>query len=250
MKYKALMCDYDGTLAVSSSNAVPTEVIRDSINKASKKLHVGIATGRPLHDISHIFSHLQLSGPSIVNDGARIVDVNTGKILREQCLNIQDVQAICTFFKQNGIPGAIMDGEEEITDFQFYNPKRPFNIFSSGLDKEKLDLLEKFLKTIPTIVFHQYISWENRKFGWIISHPHATKQYGILEVAQILKISTQEIIGIGDGYNDFPLLMACGLKIAMGNAIEDLKEIADYVAPTVEEDGVAHVIEKFILQNQ
>ncbi|HXS15232.1 MAG TPA: HAD hydrolase family protein, partial [Candidatus Saccharimonadales bacterium] len=60
-------------------------------------------------------------------------------------------------------------------------------------------------------------------------------------------ISTEEIIGIGDGHNDFPLLMACGLKVAMGNAVDDLKAIADYIAPSVDEDGVADVIEKFIL---
>ena len=52
---------------------------------------------------------------------------------------------------------------------------------------------------------------------------------------------------MGDGYNDFPLLMACGLKIAMGNAVPELKAIADFIAPSVEEDGVATVIEKFIL---
>ena len=45
-----------------------------------------------------------------------------------------------------------------------------------------------------------------------------------------------------------PLLMACGLKIAMGNAYEELKSIADYVAPPIEEDGVADAIEKFILK--
>lgn len=44
-----------------------------------------------------------------------------------------------------------------------------------------------------------------------------------------------------------PLLMACGLRVAMGNAVEDLKAIADYIAPPVENDGVADVIEKFIL---
>lgn len=41
--------------------------------------------------------------------------------------------------------------------------------------------------------------------------------------------------------------MACGLKVAMGNAVKELKEIADFIAPTVEQDGLATVIEKFIL---
>ena len=63
----------------------------------------------------------------------------------------------------------------------------------------------------------------------------------------MLNIKTDEIIGIGDGYNDFPLLMACGLKVAMGNAVEELKAIADYIAPSVEEDGVVDVINKFVV---
>ncbi len=60
-------------------------------------------------------------------------------------------------------------------------------------------------------------------------------------------ILRNEIIGVGDSYNDFPLLMACGLKVAMGNAAPELKEIADYIAPTVEEDGVVDVIKRFVL---
>jgi len=81
-----------------------------------------------------------------------------------------------------------------------------------------------------------------------VTHAEATKMHGILEVAKLLNIDTKEIIGVGDGYNDFPLLMACGLKVAMGNAVDDLKAIADYVAPTVDEDGLADVIEKYVLR--
>ena len=90
-------------------------------------------------------------------------------------------------------------------------------------------------------------SWTPGKIDVIVSHPKSTKQHGIFEVAKILNIETHDIIGVGDGYNDFPLLMACGLKVAMGNAVEDLKAIADYIAPSVEDDGVADVIEKFVI---
>ena len=47
-----------------------------------------------------------------------------------------------------------------------------------------------------------------------------------------------------------PLLMACGLKVAMGNGVPELKEIADYVAPSVDEDGISDVIEKFVLRTE
>ena len=68
-----------------------------------------------------------------------------------------------------------------------------------------------------------------------------------LSVSKLLNIKTKHISGVGDSNNDFPLLLACGLKVAMGNANSDLKQIADFVAPSVEEDGVATVIERFIL---
>ena len=77
------------------------------------------------------------------------------------------------------------------------------------------------------------------------SHSNATKQHAVFELANILGISNDEIIGIGDGYNDFPLLMGSGLKVAMGNAVSELKEIADYIAPTVDDDGLADVISKY-----
>jgi hypothetical protein len=49
------------------------------------------------------------------------------------------------------------------------------------------------------------------------------------------------------GYNDFSMMMACRLKVAMGNAVPELKEIAHYIAPSVDNDGVADVIERFVL---
>lgn len=55
------------------------------------------------------------------------------------------------------------------------------------------------------------------------------------------------MIGVGDGYNDYPMLEACGLKVAMGNAVDELKVIADIVAPSIEQDGLAKVIEDYYL---
>ena len=52
---------------------------------------------------------------------------------------------------------------------------------------------------------------------------------------------------VGDSYNDLPLLNVCGLRIAMGDAPEELKAIAHYVAPSAEEDGLAVAIEEYLL---
>ena len=75
----------------------------------------------------------------------------------------------------------------------------------------------------------------------------ATKATAVVRYADLNGISPSEVIAAGDSFNDLPLLQACGLKIAMGNAAPELKAIADYVAPTAEEDGLAVAIEEFIL---
>ena len=55
------------------------------------------------------------------------------------------------------------------------------------------------------------------------------------------------MIAAGDSYNDLPMLKACGLRIVMGNAPDALKAIADYVAPSVDDDGLATAIEDFVM---
>ncbi|MCI0439830.1 MAG: HAD hydrolase family protein, partial [Chloroflexi bacterium] len=60
-------------------------------------------------------------------------------------------------------------------------------------------------------------------------------------------IDTRQMIVAGDSYNDLPLLKAAGLRVVMGDAPDELKALADYVAPSVDDDGLAVAIEEFVL---
>jgi hydroxymethylpyrimidine pyrophosphatase-like HAD family hydrolase len=66
-------------------------------------------------------------------------------------------------------------------------------------------------------------------------------------VVDYLGIDLSETITVGDSYNDIGIFKVAGTKVAMGHAPESLKALADWIAPPVEEDGVATTIEKFIL---
>ncbi|HHX55014.1 MAG TPA: HAD-IIB family hydrolase, partial [Clostridiales bacterium] len=72
------------------------------------------------------------------------------------------------------------------------------------------------------------------------------KGVGLSLIAQHLGIRQEEIIAVGDAGNDIAMIKYAGLGVAMGNATDDVKEIADYITLTNEEDGVAHLIEKFM----
>lgn len=252
-KFKALIIDCDGTLIESKMDALPTIEVANAVRKAAKVLHVGLATQRPLFYTHPLLEYLQLSGPSIISGGAQIIDSKSKKILHEELIDKKDllkaIEIIKEFKKKHNFKFYIQDntGRKDKERANDYIPQKPIEAAAYSLESEVADKLKDQLSTIPNLSLHKVISWEDGKYGVVITHALATKQYGIFEVAKILGIDTHEIIGIGDGYNDFPLLMACGLKVAMGNAVDDLKAIADYIAPSVEEDGVADVINKFIL---
>lgn len=79
---------------------------------------------------------------------------------------------------------------------------------------------------------------------------NSSKRSGIEKLSRELKIKPKEIICIGDSGNDKQMIEYAGLGVAMGNAFPEIKEIADYVTYTNEENGVAHVIDKFILNDR
>lgn len=246
-QYKALMLDVDGTLMQNQKDGLPSARVREAIQKAKNSIHVGVATGRPLHQVRYLLDYLSLTGPCIINGGIQVYDATSKKIVRQQVIDPLDIPSVVSIAQEMSVPLLLAKEEQDEAYYVGHPLTDVFGLFSNAIDEALADRFIDRLKDIPTITAHKTSSWEPNSVHVGINHPLATKQHGILETAQILGIETEDIIGVGDHYNDFPLLMACGLKIAMGNAVEDLKAIADYVAPTVDDDGVAHVIEKFIL---
>lgn len=82
----------------------------------------------------------------------------------------------------------------------------------------------------------------------MVMNEEATKINGILKIADEFNISKDEIIAFGDDINDKGMLLNCGLSVAMGNAIENIKGITDYICDVNDKDGVARWVEKNILE--
>ncbi len=250
-KYKALMLDVDGTTIKNDADAMPTKKVKESVLKAHNKIKIGLATSRPLWHTKAIIEDLKINSFCILIGGAQIYDPGSKKVVWEKFIEVEDVKTILGIAKKLNIEvrddGTGRHLRNEKIDVKNYLKKGPPQFWTHGLTPKKAENYVNELSKIPTIAVVKAPSWSDGKIDVIVSHTTATKQQGIQRVAELLNIRTKEIIGVGDGYNDFPLLMACGLKIAMGNANEELKKIADFIAPTVDEDGVSTVIEKFIL---
>jgi HAD superfamily hydrolase (TIGR01484 family) len=248
MKYKALFLDVDGTTVLHSIRSLPSPKVTQAIARCAKMgVAVCLATSRPLEFALPVIEHLSLSGLCVIGAGLQIYDPQKKKIIKETFLQKNTIPAIYAVARAIHKKVGIYGGVKEHAYRGGKIPNRVYSLFFSKINPQDSLNVVKLLEKIPGVAVHRMSSWF-KGFDWIdIQDASATKLHGIVEVGKLLGIQTHEMIGVGDGYNDFPLLMACGLKIAMGNAVPELKAIADFIAPSVEEDGVATVIEKFIL---
>ena len=83
--------------------------------------------------------------------------------------------------------------------------------------------------------------------NWEVNREGTSKANALLRLGQTLGIKREEIMACGDDMNDYAMLEAVGFGVAMGNGNPRVKEIADHVTVTNDEDGVAKAIEKFAL---
>lgn len=115
-----------------------------------------------------------------------------------------------------------------------------------GYNKELFDDMSK----LPVEFLEKFTVSKVTPFNLEVMKKSTNKRSGLEKIAEQLQIKPQEIICIGDSGNDKQMIEYAGLGVAMGNAFPEIKEIADYVTFTNEDNGVAHVIDKFILNQR
>ncbi|MBU3188488.1 Cof-type HAD-IIB family hydrolase [Clostridium bowmanii] len=125
------------------------------------------------------------------------------------------------------------------------------------VDENKLEAKEGFnrelfkdMSKLPKEFLENFTVSKVTPFNVEVMKKNISKRTGLEKIARELKIKPHEIICIGDSGNDKEMIQYAGLGVAMGNAFPEIKEIADYITCSNEDNGVAHVIEKFILNQK
>lgn len=254
MKYKGLLLDVDRTL-IRDDQTISSQVI-SAIRSVKSKVRVGLCSGRPYFAYKHYLEQLELDGLHISHGGAQIVEFPSGKVQFEEVMPERISRQIYKEMSRVGCVVILQDSRYQYQDLRkILDPKFPVEyrpiralkdwrvpkIVIYGLDQEKWKLLNEFTQVhVSQFVYRDFpLEWAD------ITPKHINKQAAVLKWAKFTGMEPAEIVAVGDGPNDYPMLMAAGLKIAMGNAVQELKDIADFVCPSVDEDGVATVIEKF-----
>ncbi len=269
-KYKALVLDVDGTLVGSNYEISPR--VKEAIFSIKDKILVSLCSGRCFDRIYKYVNELELTSLQISDGGGEIYDPVRQRAVYQKIIPQDTAEKIISDIKKNKYDYIVTQDsryyldkpymDEEILLRYHFSVDKPMPEISSikeprftkitivGVNKENekniTEMLRKYSEEVHFIQAAYGLVKTTAQYSIDITQKSATKLTALEEYAKLNKINLSETVVVGDGYNDFPLLMAGGLKIAMGNAADDLKKIADFVAPGVEDDGVAVVIEKFL----
>ena len=278
MNYKMVCIDMDGTLLNSQKKL--SEINKVALKKAyDKGVHIIICTGRNTNSARY-FSHLiGIKSAAIANNGAMVLDED-GEVLlfketlnKEQCIKLLEVgkkfKATPNF---HGLGKIYLDSKlRKILNDLFFNRKVPENfkiknvyyksgsklwdeLFNSETEsfgkcifterQSKLELIEK------EIINSDFEITYSGKYCLEINNKGVNKGRAVKLLAEHYNIKREEIICIGDNGNDISMIEYAGLGVAMANGTEAVKSIADYVTESNDNNGVAKVVEKFILNKE
>ena len=267
MKYKLMAVDIDGTLLDSDSNL--TEETRKAIRLGVEKgLIFTIASGRPIQGVEKLNEQLNLDLPFITYNGAMVVMGKSKRILYEQKLSPVDSKSIYELGEKYGAMVIIWndnklyvnkmnDNAKQYSDISKTEPILITDIdetVKNGATKalwfDDVALIDKWEHEVGRFLSDSITYHTSRPYFLEFVDKKASKALAMEKIGEIFGISRDEMIAVGDGINDLSMIEYAGLGIAMANAKDAVKEKAGYITLSNDEDGVAHVIYKFILGDE
>lgn len=261
---KLVATDIDGTIFIPEKEF--TSGVKKCIKLLSQKgIKVVLVTGRMNTAATRIAKDLELDTPVVSYQGGLVVE--NGKILYERYLTKEQTERILDWAGINGenihinlYNDDVLYSESDCYEVQRYcnNLHTEYVVKSfSEIKKDKInkllaidysnpDRINRYEKELQENFPDLYIV-KSTPYFLEFSNPQASKKCAVEFLQNYWGLKKEEILTIGDQNNDIALLQAGGIKVAMGNATDELKEIADYVTDSVYEDGFVSAMKNFCL---
>ena len=281
---KLIASDMDGTL-LNSNHKISEENIK-AIKEAERKgIRFAIATGRDYESVKPVLNEYNLKCECIVMSGAEYRDIN-GSVLESIEIDNEDIKKIieelhlvglsCDILTDKGVYGSNKElyekglkerkemlentmSEEKLKEFEkqfryLFNPKyvsdintftneniKIYKVMAYSKDCELIEELKgKFNKNENIAVASTFSN------DIEITHVNAQKGRIISKVIKKLNIEKDEVMVLGDSFNDYSMFTEFNNSFAMGNAIDEIKNIATYITDSNDNNGVAKAIYKMI----
>lgn len=273
--FDLVILDLDGTILDPYKSADFSPAVVETVAAVQAAgIPVTIGTGRTFEFVRHYAKLLNVTMPVVTTQGAVVGNPVTGEVLDETVLPLNAARAVADWidsadrisvFYFTSADGSVTiyqnhdRGEGEFYDHVFGSPRVLQNSFG--------DLLRNDAAHPPV----KFITVDNPDSGDDVNplledlfadqldiartHPQlvegtalgVNKGEGVRKLCQILNVDPARVLAIGDSNNDIPMLQAVGTAVGMGNASDGVRAVADWIAPSIDEDGAAVALRKFIL---
>jgi len=262
---KLIVCDLDGTLL--NTEHVMSDANREALKKAQAEgVQVVIATGKTRYGAESVIAALDLKTPGIFVQGLIIANPD-GKTRYQTTLDPIVARKIITSVEQRGLTVIAYSGNrllvkssgtmaDQIAEYGEPMPEAvgPLVNILSTTPINKLVVIGDVKKV-------KSVRWQlSKQVGEDVSFTSAnikqtleilpfgaSKGKSMLALLREMQINPDQVMAIGDGENDLDMIRFAGVGVAVGNAFEGLKEIADEVVASNDDDGVAEAINRFVL---
>jgi Cof subfamily protein (haloacid dehalogenase superfamily) len=263
---KVIALDIDGTLFNAHEDIMP--LTRQMLMEAHKQgITLILASGRSIHGLKSLVSRLDfpLENTMLIGyNGASLIDASTHEILFQSIIN-QDL-AVSVLNSTRNHPVTVMipvDDELWVEDLQHplvqfeaqtENLRLRFNKDLSQLELNPIkimitsdkDNLKEYFDQLPEDLHNQAIFARSGDVYIDVTNLGCDKGSALQRYCELKGISRNEVIAFGDNYNDLSMIEYAGIGIAMGNAVEDLKKVANEVTLTNNEDGIGVWLQKHL----
>ena len=272
---KLVAMDIDGTLLGKTKelSAYTRKVLREAGNAG---IHLVIASGRAFQAIPELLLNIEGMAYVITSNGSSVFRLADGQRVYGKDLESGQVERLLEFYVQWGCPMEVFINGKAYTSEEYYAHPELYGASETGIEyvrstrkpvknltefvKENTDCIEginfivqdpeekekcrEMLKNIVGI----YVTSSVQRYIEV-SHGDVCKRNALHWLADYLNVSREEMAAFGDGENDLEMIEYAGYGVAMANGADVLKAIADRVAPSVDEDGVAQVLQEFFREN-
>lgn len=277
MTIKAIVLDMDGTL-LTSRKTISSKTKEALMDAQKNGVKVILASGRPTLGMWEAAKELDLAsnnGFILSYNGSMVTDCSTNEVLFNQPMNVAVGQDMLNHLKKfDVIPMIVKDTHLFVNDvYEFIEgmTEEPFNVIKYEADIGTFKLCEvedlatfanyplnkilvaghpAYLEEVHQEIFQPFQDVATGVFSapfyFELTAKNISKANALDSVLSAHDIPASEVISFGDSQNDRSIIDYAGIGVAMGNAIDEIKEAADYITLSNDEDGIALALDNFL----